>query len=168
MLLTVSTVLIVSCGGHKPSAKSTSKSNPTAKKSKPTSVNETKVNKVISTARSYLGTSYKFGGCTRDGLDCSGLMLCSFKAVDITLPRTSTEQSKIGTPIKLNDVQEGDLVFFTDKKGGSKITHVGMITKVEDSKSIKFIHASTKQGVVEENIFASYYLPFFVKAVRVL
>ena len=170
MLLTVSTVLIVSCGGHKPVTKSSNKGKTVTKKLTKYAPKETtaKVDKVITTARSYLGINYKFGGTTRNGLDCSGLMFCTFKSVDITLPRTSTEQSKIGKPIKLNDVQEGDLVFFTDKKGSSTITHVGMITRVEDAKTIKFIHASTKQGVVEENIFASYYLPFFVKAVRVL
>ena len=163
ILLTVFTLLLFSCRSHAPASK------PAAKKSNVSHYpQEAKVTKVISTARSYLGTNYKFGGSTRNGMDCSGLMLCSFKAVDIALPRTSKEQGQVGRPIKLDDVREGDLVFFTDRKGSSTITHVGLITKVEDAKTIRFIHASTKQGVVEENIFASYYLPFFVKAVRVL
>jgi len=164
ILLTVSALLIFSCRSHTPVSRSHN-DNHSTKKPHP---QEAKVSHLISTARSYLGTNYKFGGTTKQGLDCSGLMLCSFKAVDVALPRTSKEQSLIGKAVKFNELREGDMVFFTDKKGGSKITHVGLVTKVSDSQNIVFIHASTKQGVVEENIFASYYLPFFVKAVRVL
>jgi len=164
ILLTVLTSSIFSCGRHAPASRSHT-DNYSTKKSNP---QEAKVSQLISTARSYLGTNYKFGGSTRQGMDCSGLMLSSFKAIDITLPRISKDQSLVGTPVKFNELREGDMVFFTDKKGSSKITHVGLVTKITDSQNITFIHASTKQGVVEENIFASYYLPFFVKAVRVL
>jgi len=45
-----------------------------------------KINKVIKTAKSYVGTPYKYGGMTRSGMDCSGLLINSFKAIDYQLP----------------------------------------------------------------------------------
>jgi cell wall-associated NlpC family hydrolase len=53
---------------------------------------------VITNARAYLGTPYRYGGTDRKGIDCSGLLLCSFREADISLPRTSAEQSSYGNP----------------------------------------------------------------------
>lgn len=122
---------------------------------------------LVKTARSYVGTPYRMGGTTRAGMDCSGLMLTTFKSQNITLPRTSAAQSQIGQKVSISNLQPGDLVFFTDRKGGRKVTHVGMVTNVRGEKDIKFIHASTKLGVVESDLFASYYISIFLFAKRV-
>ena len=127
-----------------------------------------KVNKVISTARSYIGTPYKFGGTSRSGMDCSGLMILSFKEVGLSLPRTSQEQSSIGKAINFSDIKPGDLVFFVNKKGDSQITHVGLVSAVNGSRDVKFIHSSTKLGVVESDLYVSYYENILIKATRVL
>ena len=127
-----------------------------------------KAHKVISVARSYIGTPYKFGGTSRAGMDCSGLMLLSFKEVNITLPRTSAEQSTVGTALKYNDLAPGDMVFFTDKKGGSKVVHAGLVSVVNGPRDVKFIHSSTKLGVVESDLYVSYYESILIKARRVL
>lgn len=124
--------------------------------------------KVIKTARSYIGTSYRYGGTTREGLDCSGLMLLSYQSVEIKLPRNSEAQSKIGHPVSESDLKPGDLLFFSDRKGHKKVTHVGMVTEVKDHQNIKFIHSTTKLGVVENNLKSEIYYPIFLKAVRVL
>jgi cell wall-associated NlpC family hydrolase len=154
--------------------KSESKKVNSAKKDKITKVDQTvdehavKIEKVISTARSFIGTPYKYGGTTRAGIDCSGLVIQSFKSIHVTLPRTSEEQSKQGIEVKVSDVKPGDLVFFTDKKGHKKITHVGIITVVENSKTIKFIHSSTKLGVVENDLLVPYYESIIIKCTRIL
>ena len=124
--------------------------------------------KVIKTARSYIGTSYRFGGTTRAGLDCSGLMLLSFQSVEIKLPRNSEAQSKVGQPVAERDLRPGDLLFFSDRKGHKKVTHVGLVTEVKDEQNIKFIHSTTKLGVVENNLKSEIYYPIFLKAMRVL
>lgn len=130
-------------------------------------VREQKVSKVIETARTYTGTPYKWGGTTRSGMDCSGLLINSFRAIDYSIPRTSKEQSEIGKKVKLNKLQEGDLVFFATGKRKRKITHVGLVTSVKGSKQIWFIHASSSLGVVENNIYQEYYQKRFRMGRRV-
>lgn len=129
----------------------------------------TDVDKVISTARTFLGTPYRYGGTTRSGMDCSGLLLNSFKAVDVALPRSSEAQSKVGKEIKkMNDLEPGDLVFFATGKSKNTITHVGLVTDVKAKDNIKFIHSSSSLGVVETNLYAEYYLKRFRGARRVI
>lgn len=134
--------------------------------SKKRTVQNTSINKVVETARSFTGVPYKWGGTTRAGMDCSGLLLIAFQSAGIDIPRTSKEQSKIGKGVSIYELQPGDLVFFKAGKYNSKITHVGLVTEVKDKRNIRFIHASTKLGVVENNIFTDYYYNIFVKARR--
>jgi probable lipoprotein NlpC len=127
-----------------------------------------KAEKVISTARTFIGTPYKYGGMTRSGMDCSGLLINSFTAVKVNLPRSSEAQSKVGTAIKMHDLKPGDLVFFATGNKKNEITHVGLVTDVKASDNVKFIHASSKLGVVETNLFAEYYQKRFRAARRVI
>ena len=128
-------------------------------------IREEKVQVVINTARSYIGTPYKWGGTTRAGMDCSGLLLNSYSAVNFPIPRTSHQQSKIGQKVKQKDLEPGDLVFFATGKRKRKITHVGLVTSTYKGK-VKFIHSSSSLGVVESHLDSKYYRKRFITARR--
>ncbi|MEQ8905434.1 C40 family peptidase [Ekhidna sp.] len=114
------------------------------------------IESVIATGRSYIGTPYKWGGMSRSGIDCSGLIYNSYKTIGVDLPRTAKEQSKTGKKRGWEGIREGDLVYFKFKKKGSKWFHSGMITYVGKDK-ILFVHSSSSKGVVESNLLADYY-----------
>lgn len=121
---------------------------------------------VIATASNNIGTKYRSGGTDSAGFDCSGLMFSSFKTIDITLPRTSSEQSNFGIKVDKISAQKGDLIFFATN-GSSHINHVGLITEVSEN-DIKFVHSSTSSGVIISSVTEEYYDKRFVQINRVI
>ncbi len=122
---------------------------------------------IINTALTYSGTRYKYGGTTKKGMDCSGLLYVSFGKHDVQLPRVSYVMAEKGKRVRINKVAKGDLLFFKTKKRGRRINHVGMVVSVADDE-IKFIHASTSRGVIVSSLREGFWNNAFVKATRVL
>ncbi len=127
---------------------------------------EKKTDMVITRARSYTGTPYKYGGSTVLGMDCSGLLMRSFEVIDVYIPRTAAEQSKLGKKVTIDELRPGDLVFFKTLKKQGKVTHAGLVTDNRKSGQIMFIHSSSSKGVIEVNLLSDYYRSTFVKARR--
>lgn len=126
-----------------------------------------KVEIIVSRARSYIGTPYKYGGTTILGMDCSGLLMRSFESVDVYIPRTAKEQSRMGKRVKPDALKAGDLVFFKTVKRQGKITHAGLVTDTRKNGSILFIHSSSSRGVIEADLMSDYYQSTFKKARRI-
>ena len=107
------------------------------------------------TCPGWLGTPYRYGGSTRKGVDCSGLVNQIYKQVY----HRSLERSSSGIAtrncrkIMKSDLSSGDLVFFnTSRKKRKGINHVGLFLK-----NGYFIHASTSRGVIISNLKEDYY-----------
>ena len=68
---------------------------------------------VVADAEKYLGVPYVWGGESRSGMDCSGLVQQTYKDLGISLPRVAADQQKVGQAVpSLADAQPGDLLFF--------------------------------------------------------
>jgi len=122
---------------------------------------------IIESAMRFTGTRYKFGGITKKGMDCSGLIYIALQENNISFPRVSSAMANEGKRIRIPQVQKGDLLFFKTRKRGKKINHVGLVVSV-DSDEIKFIHASTSRGVIVSSMREGYWNSAFVKATRIL
>jgi cell wall-associated NlpC family hydrolase len=71
-------------------------------------------------------TAYKYGGTNPPyETDCSGWAQHVFKKFGVSLPRVSRDQAKTGTPVKFENLQVGDLMFFSIRPDKT-ITHVGI------------------------------------------
>jgi Cell wall-associated hydrolases (invasion-associated proteins) len=117
---------------------------------------------IIEHALSLLGTPYIFGGTTRNGIDCSGFTRYVFAGSGIYLPRTSYEQYNMGEAVSRNDLQPGDLVFFTTYAKGA--SHVGIYIG-----GGRFVQASNPaSGVKISNLSENYYCSRYLGARRVL
>jgi len=123
---------------------------------------------LLDTALSYEGTPYKFGGTTVAGMDCSGLVYTSYKKLNITLSRASRNMFHNGEEVRLDAAKKGDLLFFDIDKFEGRVNHVGMVTSVDEDGTIKFIHSTTKQGVIITSIEESYWKKAFVGVKRIL
>ena len=123
---------------------------------------------LIDYAKSFEGVKYRWGGTTKSGMDCSGLVFESFKAYNIYLPRISRDMAKHGEKISLDEVNKGDLLFFkTGNNRRNSINHVGLVINSKNG-SIEFIHATTKRGVIVSFLSENYWNSSFFEARRVL
>lgn len=126
-----------------------------------------KANAIVNYAMGFLGTRYKYGGTTKRGMDCSGLVYMAFlNAGDLFLPRTSSAMAKEGQQILPQEARRGDLVFFHTGKIRKGINHMGLVV-TNDKEGIKFIHSSTSRGVMISSLAEPYWNKAFAQARRI-
>lgn len=95
---------------------------------------------IVSFALAQVGTAYVMGGTTPvSGFDCSGLVQYVYSRHHLTPPRTAARQARIGTAIRRDRLQRGDILAF----GHDSVTHIGIYVGER-----KFVHASSVAGRV--------------------
>jgi NlpC/P60 family/Bacterial dipeptidyl-peptidase Sh3 domain len=80
---------------------------------------------------------YLWGGTVAPNYDCSGLMQAAFASTGIWMPRDAYQQEAFAKPVKIEEIQIGDLIFFGNP---TKATHVGIY--IGDGE---YIHSSGKE-----------------------
>ncbi|MFP4012606.1 MAG: C40 family peptidase [Chitinispirillaceae bacterium] len=155
-LVCFSVLLVCSLNGCSPSVRYTRGSKPTSENTrlsipegKLPAVSETELQQAVS---SYLGAPYKYGGTSREGMDCSGFVYLVYKQVyEVSLPRSSGKMWRLGRIVPPKLAKPGDLIFF---RSGffNRINHVGIY--MGDNR---FVHASSTNGVIYSNMEDDYY-----------
>lgn len=106
------------------------------------------------------GTRYRYGGMSRNGIDCSAFSGQLFQDVyGVNLPRTAREQYDLTSRVAIEALKEGDLLFFNTRGG---VSHVGVY--LGDGY---FVHSSTNSGVTISQLLEDYYRNHYIGAGRI-
>lgn len=117
---------------------------------------------IVARAKSYLGVPYVWGGTGGNGFDCSGFIWQLFSQAGVSLPRMADEQFYAGYPVQLQELQPGDVVFFTTYEPGP--SHAGVYLG-----NGSFIHASSAAGEVTITpLSKAYYAERYLGARRMI
>lgn len=82
--------------------------------------------KIVDEALSYEGTPYVWGGTSRKGVDCSGLVQQAFAPYGVDLPRISYQQANSGRHIEQAAAQPGDLVAWDNSERNDGADHIAV------------------------------------------
>lgn len=116
---------------------------------------EIKNEKLYSFIDEWYGTPYKYAGTDKNGIDCSGFTSTLYDVVYLKkISRASKDIYANSKEVKKEDLQEGDFVFF--KIESKNVSHVGVYLM-----NNKFVHASTKKGVIISDLNEPYYQKYF-------
>ncbi len=125
---------------------------------------------LVDYASRFLGTRYRSGAKGPNAFDCSGFTSYVFRNFGMALSPSSRAQGVQGRPVSKDEVMVGDLMFFSGRRGGKTIGHVGMVIDVDElTGKIKFIHAAVSTGVeIQSFPDGGYYSQRFIGFRRVI
>lgn len=82
--------------------------------------------KVIDYAMGLVGTPYVWGGSSRSGVDCSGLIQLAYSQFGVDLPRISYQQAQYGPQTTMDKAKPGDLVAWDNSSRNSGADHIAI------------------------------------------
>ncbi len=165
-VICLSIVLFSSCGSSRKAVSSSAGSS--SLPGRPSSIHisdnlDDASRSLLAEAQTWLGTKYKYGGHSKSGTDCSGMVMEVFlSSAGIKLPRSSREQHNYCRKVSRDDLVPGDLVFFANNLRTGRIGHVGLY--VGDGQ---MIHASTSRGVIVSRLNEDYWHKHYAASGRV-
>ncbi|WP_298485340.1 C40 family peptidase [uncultured Ruminococcus sp.] len=113
----------------------------------PDSSDSSKIDTVVSYAKSMVGGAYIWGGSQFGATDCSGLVMLSFAQVGIKLPHYAASQATYGTTVSYANMKKGDVIFF----GGASISSIYHVAiYIGDGKMVHAQNSAT--GIVISNV----------------
>lgn len=116
--------------------------------------------RLLAAVDEWYGVKYHYGGTSKTGVDCSGFTSNIYQSVyGITLSRISKDQYRDARHVQVDELKEGDLVFFNIR--GHGVSHVGIYLR-----NGKFIHASVRDGVRVDDLTSGFYKDHFVSGGR--
>lgn len=127
------------------------------------------VDDMLDYARKFMGVRYVHGGRSPKGFDCSGFTSYVFSQFGYQLSTSSSAQYGQGKKVSRDEVQPGDLLFFTGRASRSgRVGHVAIAVDADPvSGEITFIHAA-RSGIKIDRISAPYYASRYLGARRVI
>lgn len=152
-LVLILSIILTACGSRKYTVKSDTKAAKAAD-----AMSNLKNKQLYRFITDWTGVKYRFGGMDKSGIDCSGFALMLEKEIyGVTLPRISREQANVVKRKSIDNLKEGDLVFFSF--GGKDVDHVGVYLN-----NGFFVHASTNRGVIVDDLTLPAYQKVLVKS----
>ncbi len=128
---------------------------------------ESMLSDLLTEARKHLGKPYSHGSKGPRAFDCSGFSSYVYKQFGITLNPASRAQFTQGESVKRTDLRKGDLVFFSSRRSGKSVGHVGIVVSADESGNFKFIHASLGKGITIDSS-TGYYANRYIGAKRII
>lgn len=111
-------------------------------------------------AKDQLGVRYKYGGASKSGFDCSGLVWFAYSEIGLALPRTTGGLWSALTPVSRPELRPGDVIFFNI---AGKVSHVGLYLG-----GARFVHAPVSGRVVEmESLDSDFYRNAYIRGGRI-
>jgi lipoprotein Spr len=171
LLLLFAVVFLSSCHSSKSTSKTASTEKGSASKSDKIkqkyagvlNVKENEIDnvKLYAFIDEWYGTPYKYGGQNKKGIDCSNFSAILYKQIyNVSIQGSSSAIFDQCKTISKKHLNEGDLLFFKIDDG--KISHIGVYLQ-----NNKFVHATTKKGVMIDDMDEPYYKKYFYKVGRV-
>jgi lipoprotein Spr len=116
--------------------------------------------KLYSFIDDWYGVPYLYAGKSKSGVDCSGFTTILYKEIYAkNIAGSAASQYEMCKVIKEEDLEEGDLVFF--KINSERVSHVGVYLR-----NSRFVHASSKKGIMISNLNETYFRKYFFKGGR--